>query len=488
MSEASRDPSGRPWSRREFLGALAAASAGLAASKALGGEPVNPRKPNVVFVFGDQWRAQATGYAGDPDVKTPHLDRLAAESVNFSRAVSGCPVCSPYRASLMTGQHPLRHGVFLNDAHLKNEAASIAEAFKAGGYETAYIGKWHLNGRGRRSFIPREDRQGFEYWKVLECTHDYNKSQYFADERERLVWDGYDAAAQTRDAAAYIRAHGKKKPFLLMLSWGPPHNPYETAPEEFRALYDPKKLALRPNVPKKAQRKARRDIAGYYAHCSALDACVGEIIKTLDETGLAEETIFVFTSDHGDMLYSQGQERKQRPWDESIRVPFLLRWPGGLGRKAREVRLPLNAPDLMPTLLGLAGLPVPKTVEGQDHSAIVRGEKAPPEDAAALLACYHPFGEWKRANGGREYRGVRTERYTYVRTLERPWLLYDNDADPHQMENRCGSPEHAALQARMEKLLARELARTGDDFRPSAAYLEKWNYKVDRTGTLPTRP
>lgn len=127
------------------------------------------KKPDVVFVFGDQWRAQTFGYTGNTVVKTPHIDRLAEQSLNFTHAVSGCPVCSPARASLLTGQNPLTHGVFVNDVQLSNQAISIAEAFEQGGYDTAYIGKWHIDGRGRRNHIPPERRQGFDYWKVLEC-------------------------------------------------------------------------------------------------------------------------------------------------------------------------------------------------------------------------------------------------------------------------------------------------------------------------------
>ena len=134
-------------------------------------------KPNVVFVFGDQWRQQATGYAGDPNVSTPHLDTLARESIDFTHAVSGCPVCSPYRASLLTGQRPLTHGVFVNDVYLQPRATSIAEAFSSAGYDTAYIGKWHVDGHGRSNYIPPERRLGFAYWKVLECTHAYNNYQ-----------------------------------------------------------------------------------------------------------------------------------------------------------------------------------------------------------------------------------------------------------------------------------------------------------------------
>lgn len=453
-----------------------------------------PMRPNVVFVFADQWRAQATGYAGDPNVRTPQLDRLAQESIDMRHATAGCPVCSPYRGSLLTGQYPLTHGVFVNDVCLGQDAVSLAQAFAQADYRTAYIGKWHVDGHGRSSYIPPERRQGFDYWKVLECTHDYNHSAYYVGDSPRVqYWPGYDAIAQTQDAQRYIRENADEQPFCLVLSWGPPHNPYETAPAEFRALYRPEDLALRPNIPPAMADEARGWLAGYYAHCSALDTCVGELLRVLEECGIAEDTVFIFTSDHGDMLGSHGLERKQKPWDEAIRVPFLLRYPARFGRVGRQMGALIDAPDIMPTLLGLCDLPIPATVEGLDFSTYLDGG-ADPSDGAALIACYHPFGEWPAGAGGppgfggREYRGLRTARFTYAETLNGPWLLYDNQADPYQMQNLVGDPAHADVQAGLARLLGRKLAATHDESLPGMTYIEQWGYTVDRTGTVPVVP
>ncbi len=443
-------------------------------------------RPNVVLVLADQWRAQACGYAGDPNLrgKTPHLDRLAAEGAVFSHAVSCCPVCTPYRASLLTGQYPLTHGLFLNDVCLSTRATSLAQACAAAGYDTAYIGKWHVDGHGRGAYIPPERRQGFDYWKVLECTHDYNRSPYYADDDPvRKVWPGYDVNAQTKDAQAYVRRHAcASKPFLLVLAWGPPHNPYDSAPEAYKRLFDAGGLVLRPNV----RGDSRRDLAGYYAHIAAMDACLGDLLRTLDETGLRDKTVVVFTSDHGDMLGSQGEVRKQKPWDESIRVPLVVRGPAGEAKGGVTLDAPINAPDLMPTLLGLCGVPVPPSAEGEDCSDWIRSGKAP-DDRSALIACYTPFGEWTRARGGREYRGVRTVRYTYVRDLNGPWLLYDDAADPYQRTNLVGRADCAALQARLEGELQNLLRKTHDAFLPGPAYIETWGYRVDASGTVPIR-
>ncbi|MCX5647409.1 MAG: sulfatase [Phycisphaerae bacterium] len=463
-------------------------SAGLGAASLVLGVPgmraAGPaQKPNLVYVFADQWRAEATGYAGNGDVRTPNLDWLARESVSFGNAVSCCPVCSPYRASLLTGQYPLTHGVFLNDVPLRNEATTIAEVYQRSGYRIAYIGKWHLDGNQRSAFIPRERRQGFEFWRVLGCTHAYNNSYYYGDENVRRKWDGYDAIAQTREAQQYLRDHADGPPFVLVLSWGPPHDPYGTAPQKYKDLFKPDSLALRPNVPEADRPKARQALAGYYAHIAALDDCVGEILRTVHETGIGQDTIFVFTSDHGDMLFSHGGQNKQQPWDESIRVPFLLRYPAVLGTVGRIIDLPINTPDIMPTLLGLSGIVIPGTVEGTDFSRLLTG-KAPVPHYAALIGCPSPFGQWTRARGGREYRGVRTRRHTYVRDLKGPWLLYDNEHDPYQLDNLCNKPEHAALQASLDANLSKKLKDTRDEFLSGWDYIKKWGYEVDASGTV----
>ena len=206
------------------------------------------------------------------------------------------------------------------------------------------------------------------------------------------------------------------------------------------------------------------------------------LLETLAETGLDDNTIFVFTSDHGDMLGSQGTVRKQKPWEESIRVPFLLRYPGVAARESDAL---INAPDIMPTLLGLCGIPAPASVEGLDFSDHIRRASPDPSGGAALLACYHPFGEWTRSEGGREFRGLRTRRHTYTRTLEGPWQLYDNEADPWQLQNRIDDPACRDLRQQLDARLTEMLARQGDEFLHGDDYIRRRGYTVDETGTVP---
>ena len=244
-------------------------------------------------------------------------------------------------------------------------------------------------------------------------------------------------------------------------------------------MYDPATIELPPNVSDDVAQQAREELAGYYAHCSALDAAFGRLLETLDATELGKDTIVIFTSDHGDMLGSQGAFRKQRPWAESMRVPFLVRHP-----QVTETRLehvPIDAPDMMPTMLSLCGIPVPEMVQGKDVSpTIVDGSSSSIDHA--LLALYSPFHEWMYSNGGREYRGLHGERYTYVRTLEGPWLLYDNTEDPHQMKNLVEDPGQANRIRELDAALTARLEEVDDDFASGREIMAREAYVCQPNG------
>jgi arylsulfatase A-like enzyme len=453
-------------SRRGFLGSSAAA---LGVS--------GRRRPNVLVVIADEWRTQATSWNGDRNVWTPALDRFARESVSFDRAVSNLPVCCPARASMMTGQYPLTHRVFINDVELKPKGVTLGEAFRNAGYATGYIGKWHLHGSpdgnyGRRlAPIPREKRLGFDYWKACECTHDYNHSLYYSgDNPEPKYWSGYDAAAQTGDAIAFIQDAAKRaNPFLLCLSLGPPHFPYETAPAEFRERYRDREIQLRPNVPEARRAQGVEELRGYYAHMAALDACFARLFGVLERTGIAEDTIVVFLSDHGDMMLSQGLTTKLYPWDESVRVPMLIRYPRALGRKGWRSSATFNMPDLMPTILSLAGLLIPDGVEG---SVRLKRSGVQEDASASLILLPVPITEARRY-GFLEYRGLRTPRYSYVRSIRAPWLLYDNQEDPYQMHNLVEAAGFRQLREQLNRQLDAELRNRNDEFLPAAEYLKQ---------------
>ena len=443
------------------------------------------KQPNIIYVLTDQWRAQATSYNGDPNLlgKTPNLDKLAGESINFKNAVSTMAVCTPYRAALLTGQYPTTTGMFLNDLHLPEASYTMAEMYKESGYKTAYIGKWHLDGMGRFLYTPPERRQGFEYWKALECSHDYNKLFYYeGNNPERKQWEGYAPYAETEDAISYMKSNASgDKPFLMVLAYGSPHFPYHNTPEDMQPLFKPEDIILQENVGDDFREKAKEDGAGYYAHILALDQCIGKLQKAMEETGIAENTIFVFTSDHGEMLgsHSWRPRQKQVSWAEAVRVPFLIKYPAAYKGKKIEVETPIGTPDILPTLLSMSGLPIPESIEGESMTYAIDNKEAG-KNKAALVMQLAPF-----AGNYEEYRGIYTSRYTYVKMLNGPTRLFDNEMDPLQMNNLVNNSKYSELQEKLEGKLQEELKKIGDDFKPRQYYLDKWNYKVNKGGEIP---
>lgn len=198
---------------------------------------------------------------------------------------------------------------------------TLGEAFTGAGYRTGFIGEWHVYGspqglyERRLSYIPPEKRFGFDYWKVCECTHDYNQSLYYeVNDQTPKYWPGYDAFVQSDDACGFIEQQAKTKdPFFLLLSMGPTHFPLNTPPAKYRAMYKDAEIRLRENVPAEKREEALAGLSGYYAHLAAIDSRFEKLLGVLNRAGVTEDTVVVFTSDHGDMMLSQGLTRKLYP-------------------------------------------------------------------------------------------------------------------------------------------------------------------------------
>jgi arylsulfatase A-like enzyme len=398
-----------------------------------------PERPNVLFVLVDQMRASAMGCAGNDQVHTPTLDRLAEEGVLCERAYTPDPVCTPARASILTGQYPHQHGVVNNNVRIPQTGETLACCLREAGYDTGYIGKWHLDGNPKVGYTPPGPRrQGFDYWEGFNRGHEHLRGHPRFTEDGELYWaEGYQPAVQTDLALDFMGEHADAAdPFFTMLSWGPPHTPFE-APAEYSAMYDPEELELRENVPESEDTpELREDLAEYYALVTSLDDQMERLLDFLDERGIAEDTLVVFTSDHGEQLGSVGHYRKGFPFEESINVPLLARYPEGLPAGERREGL-VNLIDLLPTFLGWAGAEVPDRVQGRDARAFLRGD-APGRDAVYVEGEV-PFHD--------EWRAVRTEdAMLAVDRLLEIRHLYDTEADPYQMENLAGDPAAADLQ------------------------------------------
>ena len=288
----------------------------------------------------------------------------------------------------------------------------------------------------------------------------------------------FQPVEETDLAIDFLRRNADaRKPWALFLSWSPPHEPFDAVPPEFLALYDPETLELRPNVPAALAAEARRWTQGYYGLITLLDREFGRLRDAVGELGLAEETLIVYTSDHGDLLGSHGLRNKQLPHEESIAVPLLAAWPGHLEPGVRDGLIGLT--DLPVTLAGLLGIDWPEA-DGGDRSEQFRSAAAP--GAASILISDLVPCHQAEDRGGSEWIGLRTARYTFARDGNRiPWLLFDNEDDPYQLRNLAGRPEAAETGQALQLELDRKLDSCRYRFRPwrqmvrEDGYLERWN-------------
>ncbi len=431
--------------------------------------------PNIVFLMPDQLRAHAVGCYGNREVRTPNIDRLASEGLLFEHAFANTPVCCPARANILTGRYAHRNGMVANDLRLRESEVSVAAVLRDAGYRTGFIGKWHLDG-GKRlpGFVPPGPRrQGFEFWAANECSHDHFRNHYFRDNAEPIPVRGFEPEGWTDLGIEFLeRTRQDRRPFFLSLQMGPPHDPYK-APEQYRRLYDPARLTMRPNWRAGAGVPGPDDIAEYYGMITAIDDQVGRLMAALDQLGLAGNTIVLFSSDHGDMLGSQGKRLKRKPWEESIHVPAILRYPTGV-RQARRERGFFTHVDYAPTLLGMCGVPAPRTMQGTDLSALVLGRKQPAPDSAY----FQIFGPYDGDGTTQGWRGVRTSRYMYARYESEPWVLYDLEADPYEMKNLAADSSAAPAREALEKRIGDWMRRTGDSWRFD------WRTMVEDKGRL----
>ena len=460
-------------------------------------------RPNILLILPDQMRASAMGCDGNADVRTPHIDRLAAEGIRFKRTYANVPVCCPARAILMTGTYPHVNGMIANDLRLREEQVTIAEILAGAGYRTGFVGKWHLDG-GRRDpgFVPPGPRrQGFGFWAAYECHHNHFAPTYFRDTPDIITVHQFEPEASCDFAVEFLKSQPADQPFFLTVQMGPPHDPYG-APEEYMRQYFPERITppknWRPGSetrpaqagrPKAAGAAFNRnvplggleEIAAYYAAITAVDDQVGRLMTTLSETGLDTNTIVLFTSDHGDMLGSHGLRRKRKPYDESARVPGIMRWPARIP-KGRIVETLFSHVDMAPTLVALAGLPVPANMQGTDLSRVARGETTAGPDAV-LLQIFVPFNPDQVA---RPWRGIVTNRHTYARFEQEPWVLFDRERDPGEMQNLIADPGHADLQRDLDQRLAALMQRQGDDWRFNSPELVEEGGRLYRHATFYT--
>ncbi|MDE3168235.1 MAG: sulfatase [Acidobacteriota bacterium] len=462
--------------RRTFLQTASMAGGAFAAQAP---QPA-PDRPNVIWMFGDQFRAQALPFNGDPNSRTPWLERAEVNGVNFTSHVSGFPLCCPFRGTLLTSRYP-HHCVPGHEYPLPAGQQTIADVFNSHGYDTAYFGKWHLGGfhesQGRAAFFITDPnrRGGFKKWTGYENNNSqwdcwvhggagkdafhYRLNGYETDQLTNLLLDYVKQRAEERK-------NGRAMPFFAALSVQPPHDPY-IAPAEFMEKYNPDRLELRPNVAhsKTIREQARRELAGYYAMIENLDWNYGRVIQALEQGGLLDNTHVLFFADHGDTHGSHGMFRKTNPYNESIRTPFLF--TGGQTRySGRNGRIPVlsNTADIAPTTLGLCGIAKPDWMEGADLSGyrLARGGSPPTPDSVYLQNVV-PTGHPDSINT--PYRGIVTrDGWKYVCFENHSWLLFNLEDDPYEEANLAQNNKYRVPRRKAIARLKQWVADTGDKF------------------------
>jgi len=399
------------------------------------------------------------------EAHTPNLEGFARESMTFRNCISNYPVCSPYRAMLLTGRWPYQTGIIDNALQLRPDEVSIGETFRRAGYRTGYVGKWHLSpGDEGGEFIPKGPaRQGFEDWHVWANTNQhFDRSFTFdPDTGSKIQPTGYNCTLMTNEGLDFIERH-RSEPWMLMISWNPPHPNFLDAPPEQKERYQPEALKFRPNA-ENVNPALRRNFQGYYGHISGVDAEFGRLLNKLDQTGQAAKTIVVYTSDHGDMMGSHGYGGKRLPWEESCRVPFLIRYPGTIAPGTSAAGL-FSTIDIYPTLCGIAGLKAPAHCVGRDLSSAMRGKAANFPESSFLMHIRKENATGGENNPAPLFRGVRTNRHTYAVAEDGRWLLYDNREDPFQVHNLIDDPSAAKLAGDLDGMMLDWLKAAGDPF------------------------
>lgn len=439
------------------------------------------QRPNIIWIVTTQWRAQACGYAGDPNARTPNLDRLATEAVDYTQAVTPHPFGPFARAAMLTGTPSPQNGVKDYFDPLPAGAETVAHRLRAQGYATAFFGKWHLGRRNpeaplvgeahARIIVPPEERGGFECWEGFESGFLLNDPWLHGSRLpEPVRFPGYQSDVLCTRAGEWMRERGNaecglrdadsptggggftrnegtaqgdradsRRPIFCVLSLEAPHPPYD-APAAGVRPRDPREIVLPANVPRgeEVEAKARRELAGYYAHLEATDAAIGRLLAV----PALNEAMIVFTSVHGDMHGAHGLFRKGWPYEESVRVPLLVRGPrsgsgDGTAQGGRRSDAAVSLLDLSAMTLAWASGARPP---------------APSPRAVISMPSVVPFPH----QCDRTWRGVRTPQAKLVVNADgSPWLFFDLGKDPGEQRNLVGDPARRAEIAALCDLMAK---------------------------------
>ena len=482
--------------RRNFLLGTAAAAAQAGIASAVSGAAqtstgagadasATKSKPNIVIYHSDQFRWDFVGANGlNSSTNTPNLDALAGGGTNFTHAVTNQPVCAPSRSVLVTGRYATQTGVWRNGLGLREDLPTLATELRKAGYTANYVGKWHMapgseaEGGGRGP-VKEEHRGGFlDLWEASNAlefsTHPYEGTIWDRDNNPITFKDEYRVEFLTDRAEKFLRQK-QEKPFLLMISQLEPHQQNDLgrmvgpkgSADRFIDAYVPTDLRAFPG-------DWHKQLPDYYGACEAIDASVGRLRKVLEEQGLAENTIFVFMSDHGCHFMTRNQEYKRSTHNSSLRVPLLIEGPGF--ENARQIQEVVGIVDIAPTLLDAASVAIPNSVQGKSFFPLLR-------DAGARSAW--PNKQLIQISESMTGRAIRTKDWTYcvadptgvtneaTSTNYHEYQLYDQRNDPHELVNLAGRKEYREKSDELRDELKKLMVAAGEaepDIVPAKLY------------------
>jgi N-acetylglucosamine-6-sulfatase len=456
-------------SRRSFLQYTAAGIAATAAAQAQGPGAASSTKRNVVFILIDDQRYDALGFAGHPFLETPHLDALARNGLVFDRAFVTTSLCSPSRASILTGQYAHRHGVLDNSTRLAEHVPTFPQELQRAGYETAFVGKWHMGGASD------EPRPGFDRWVSFRGQGVYENPTLNID-GEKVEREGYTTDLLTDYAVDFLE-HPHETPFMLYLSHKAVHAEFLPAPrhrDSYAEKHYPHPASMADTEeyyrgkPRwvRDQRASWHGVDAMYNHdvdfdefakryaetMRAVDDSVGRVVQTLRDQGLLESTLLIYTSDNGFLFGEHGLIDKRTMYEESIRVPLIVHCPELIPAPGSRAQMILNL-DFAPTILAAAGLPVPETVQGRSFLPIIEGHDTDWRDAFL----YEYF--WERSFPQTPtVLGVRTDTYKFMKFhgIYDTYELYDLEHDPDEMNNLLGAYMHKGEAGTLDNLIRRQ--------------------------------
>jgi len=432
------------------------------------------KKPNILFFFSDQQRADTCGCYGQKLATTPELDAMAKEGVRFSHAFTAQPVCGPTRAILQTGLYATEVGCHRNDKALNPNQPTIAKQLKSAGYQAGYIGKWHLASQSpdfnyRTESVPPELRGGYDdYWlasDALEFTsHGHDGHMFDGEGNKREFPEGrFRADAQTDFVLEYLDQQNENQPFFLFTSYLEPH--HQNDHNRYEGPHGSKEQWANYETPGDLEGTIgdwRENYPDYLGCINALDQGLARVRQKLKEKGLLENTVIIFTSDHGSHFRTRNGEYKRSCHDASLHVPLVISGPGFSGGKVKDELISLV--DLPKTILKIAGAEEVPAMQGHDLRALVSGENKSWSDDHFFQISESGIG-----------RGIRTHRWkysveaksqdrdqSYAEAYEEAYL-YDLESDPHERENLVDHPELESVRNDLKERLFKRMAIANED-------------------------